>query len=310
MTNIVKILKKCLVILDDENAEYLEKIVKILKEKNSQTETLCEILLYLEEMYRIDGKKEEYEICKKNCEAYCNENPYYSNEFLIERIKNHISLFDYEEVKTLVEKIGTSTFEYKIKKAALYKQLSQHDIADKILSECSAELAQMKLSDEVYASYLGYLNLCYRVGKWNITEEYSDNNYYNNPYNTRRIIVEQRKKLEQIFFEKDRKKEESIVPFSLNSNKSITIVLGGENLYYIESFVFILGIDRLCLPIFSDQAKLLPRVNDEIMHSSKSVYWKMALAARTDQEKVINQIFTRKTILNISESEKNIFLKC
>lgn len=304
LTNIVKILKKCLVILDDENAEYLEKIVKILKEKNSQTETLCEILLYLEEMYRIDGKKEEYEICKKNCEAYCNENPYYSNEFLIERIKNHISLFDYEEVKTLVEKIGTSTFEYKIKKAALYKQLSQHDIADKILSECSAELAQMKLSDEVYASYLGYLNLCYRVGKWNITEEYSDNNYYNNPYNTRRIIVEQRKKLEQIFFEKDRKKEESIVPFSLNSNKSITIVLGGENLYYIESFVFILGIDRLCLPIFSDQAKLLPRVNDEIMHSSKSVYWKMALAARTDQEKVINQIFTRKTILNISESEK------
>ena len=86
--------------------------------------------------------------------------------------------------------------------------MSQNEIADEILSECSAELAQMKLSDEVYASYLGYLNLCHRSNSWEIKEKYSDNNYYNNPYNTRRIIVEQREKIEQIFFEKDRKKEE------------------------------------------------------------------------------------------------------
>ena len=116
----------------------------------------------------------------------------------------------------LIEKMETSTFEYKLKKAAFYKQLSKNDNADEILSECSAELAQMKLSDEIYASYLGYLNLCYRFGKWEIKEEYSDNKYYYNPYNSRRIIVEQQEKLEQIFFEKDRKKEEKIVPFSLN----------------------------------------------------------------------------------------------
>ena len=99
------------------------------------------------------------------------------------KIKNHISLFDYEEIKELIEKIESSTFENKIKKAALYKQLSQNEIADEILSECSAELAQMKLSDEVYASYLGYLNLCHRSNSWEIKEKYSDNNYYNNPYN-------------------------------------------------------------------------------------------------------------------------------
>ncbi|WRK55150.1 hypothetical protein SD457_10240 [Coprobacillaceae bacterium CR2/5/TPMF4] len=59
----------------------------------------------------------------------------------------------------------------------------------------------MKLSDEVYSSYLGYINLCHRAGNWKIIDVYSDNNYYNNPYNTRRIIVDQRMKLEQIFFE-------------------------------------------------------------------------------------------------------------
>lgn len=304
ISTIIKILRKCLVVLEDKNAEYLEKVTEILIEKNLQIETLCEVLLYLAEMYRIDGKKELYDACMERCEIYCNKIPYYKNEFLIEKMKNYISLFDYEEAKTLIEEIETPSFEYKVKKAALYKQLSKNDIADKILSECSAELAQMKLSDEIYASYLGYLNLCYRIGNWEITEKYSDNKYYDNSYNTRRIIVEQREKLKQDFFEKDRKKEERIVPFSLNSNKSVTVFYSGETACYKNSFVFILGIDKLCLPMFLDQARLLPRVYDEIMHSSEYVYWKLCLAIRTNQEKIINQIFTRKMLLNIDDSEK------
>lgn len=304
ISNIIKILRKCQVVLEDINAEYLEKVTERLIEKNSQIETLCEILLYLAEMYRIDGKKELYDACIERCEIYCDKISHYKKEFLIEKIKNCISLFDYEEAKELIEKIDTPSFEYKVKKAALYKQLSKNDIADKILSECSAELAQMKLSDEIYASYLGYLNLCYRIENWEIQEEYSDNKYYENSYNTRRIIVEKREKLEQAFFERDRKKEERIVPFKLNATKSVTVSYSEENTCYKNSFVFILAIDRLCLPIFSDQARLLPRVFDEIMSSSKFAYWKMSLAVRTNQEKVINQIFTRKTLLNISDSEK------
>lgn len=153
ISTIIKILRKCLVVLEDKNAEYLEKVTEMLIEKNSQIETLCEILLYLAEMYRIDGKKELYDACMEKCDIYCNEIPYYKNEFLIEKMKNYISLFNYEEAKLLIEEIETSSFEYKVKKAALYKQLSKNDIADKILNECSAELAQMKLSDEIYASY-------------------------------------------------------------------------------------------------------------------------------------------------------------
>ena len=60
----------------------------------------------------------------------------------------------------------------------------------------------MKLSDEIYASYLGYLNLCYRIGNWEIAEKYSDNNYYANSYNTRRIIVKQKRKIAASFLRK------------------------------------------------------------------------------------------------------------
>lgn len=94
------------------------------------------------------------------------------------------------------------------------------------------------------------------------------------------------------------------MPFSLNSNKSVTVFYSGETACYKNSFVFILGIDKLCLPMFLDQARLLPRVYDEIMHSSEYVYWKLSLAIRTNQEKIINQIFTRKMLLNIDDSEK------
>ena len=41
-------------------------------------------------MYRIDGKKEQYEICMEQCKIYCEKIPYYKNEFLVEKIKNHI----------------------------------------------------------------------------------------------------------------------------------------------------------------------------------------------------------------------------
>lgn len=303
LLKVIKILRKCLAILSDENAELLEKL--LVKEKDLHNDTLCEIYLYLAEMYRIDGKKEEFEKCIDRCEEYSLNISYYRNECIIERIKENISIFDYENALLLIDKIEPLTFELKVKKAALYKQLSKNEIAEKILSECSAELAQMKLSDEVYSSYLGYINLCHRAGNWKIIDEYSDNNYYNNPYNTRRIIVDQRMKLEQIFFEKERKKDEKVIPFGLNSSKSITMVFGGENVSLINSFVFILGIDRLCLPIFSDQSKLLPRVNEEIMQTSANVYWKLSLAARTDQEKIIDQIFTRKIMLNLTELDKN-----
>ena len=38
--SIIKILRKCLVVLEDKNAEYLERIAEILIEKNIKIETL------------------------------------------------------------------------------------------------------------------------------------------------------------------------------------------------------------------------------------------------------------------------------
>lgn len=304
LKSIIRVLRKCLIILEDKSAIKLEELCRSYDEKGIYSEVISEISLYLMEMYRIDGRKDEYNFCVNRLKKYLTESAYYYNEYLIEEIKNSIAEFDYMKAKELLEKMQPTTFEYKVKKAGFYKQLSQPVAANQILNELSAELAQMRLSDEVYASYLGYLNLCYRIDHWNIDDEYSDVNYHTNPYNTRQIIVKQREKLEQDFFEKERKKEETPLPFNLNSSKSIVRYFNVPSIIYGKPFVFIVGIDHLCLPLFSDQKKLLPRVIDEIIETSESSYWKMSLAVRSNNEKVINQIFTRKTISKMGNIDK------
>ena len=311
ISNVIIILRKCSVVLDDASADFLEEICKNLEETSALPDnilkSIIEIDLYLLEMYRIDGRKSDYENKMHQFEEHVNRIPWYKNEMLIEKIKSEIEDFRYEEAKLLITKIEENSFEYKVKKAGLYKQLSEDDIANKILNECSAELAQMKLSDDIYSSYLGYLNLCYRVGRWNIPNEYSDLNYYENEYNTRRIIVRQREELGQDYFKSDCTEERNL-PFNLNTGKSITYTICSSDAVYKKCFCFLITLDKLCLPLFSDQIELLPRVINKIIDSSKCKYWKMSLVIRANNDKIVNQMFTRKAIQAISKDEiKNLF---
>jgi len=299
IANIVKILRKCSIVLEDRNAECLEKICEHFNDittiECNEQEALIEIGLYLAEMYRIDSKRSEYEKKIVLLEKLVAKMSIHKNELLIEKIKDRIDNFDYEQAKNLVDEIEESSFDHKIKKAGFYKQLSEFELADKVLSECSLELAQMKISEDVYASYLGYLNLCYRVNKWSISDEFSDENYLDNPYNTRQIIIKQRDDLSQVFFRDACKEDERILPFDLNTGKNINPIIE-ERQAYAKSFCYIVTLDKLCLPLFGDLARLLPRSYKEIMDSSSCKRWKLSLIARSNNEKLIDQIFTRETL--------------
>lgn len=304
----IRILRKCAVVLDDDSASCLEEICERYNSidalTNDKLDALIEIGLYLAEMYRIDSKRSEYEEKLLSLEELVDKIPWHKNELLIEKIKYKIETFEYEQAKALVDEIEENSFEYKIKKAGFYKQLSEYEHADKILSECSAELAQMKISEDVYASYLGYLNLCYRINRWNISDEYSDENYFKNPYNTRQIIIKQRDNLSQVFFKDDCKEEERILPFNLNTGKNTIHTIGVKEAYR-KSFSYLITLDKLCLPLFSDLAAILPRVFKEVIDSSRYIQWKLSLIARSDNDKLINQIFTRETLGVTSKEERD-----
>lgn len=311
ISKVIKILRKCSVALyDDSSIEILEQICKTPEAAsnldNNILKSIIEINLYLLEMYRINGRKSDYKEKMCQLEEFVDNAPWYKNEVVIEKIKSKIESFRYEEAKHLIDKIEESSFEYKIKKAGFYKQLSEATMADGILNKCSAELAQMKLSDDIYSSYLGYLNLCYRVGSWAIPNEYSDLNYYENEYNTRRIMVKQREVLSQDFFKRDYEEEKNI-PFNINTGSTTHTILSSDNLYK-KCFCFLITLDKLCLPLFSDQIELLPSVINKLINYSDSKYWIISFIIRANNEKVIEQMFTRKAIQTIFKGEgKQLF---
>lgn len=301
IADIIKILRKCSVVLGEENAEGLEEICESYQDvaavADNKLDALVEINLYLAEMYRINGQKTEYEKKISLLETLVSRAMCHKNELLIEKIKYKIEYFEYEAAKKLVEEVEESGFEYKVKKAGFYKQLSEYELADRILSKCSAELAQMKIPKDIYASYLEYLNLCHRAGRWSIADEYSDAEYLENPYNTRQIIIKKREVLSRTFFQDDCKESSRILPFNLNTGKSITIThYNGIKDACARSFSYLIMLDKLCLPLFGDLADLLPRVFNEVIAVSGCTYWRLSLIARSNNDKLINQIFTREII--------------
>lgn len=308
IADIIKILRKCSIALERVDAECLEEICgsscDITVIKKDELDALIEICLYLAEMYRLDNSKAEYEEKILLLEKLVGKMPWYKNELIIEKTKNKIERFEYEKARALVEEIEENSFEYKIKKAGFCKQLSEYELADRILGECSSELAQMKIPEDVYASYLGYLNLCYRVNKYVDSDEFSDADYFENTYNTRQILIKQRDDLSQKFFEMDRKEDERILPFNLNTGKNIIYSIGSRGVYR-KGLRYLVTLDKLCLPLFRDLGSLLPRVYNEVMESNICSQWKMSFIARSNNDKLIEQIFTRETIGAVCKDDVN-----
>lgn len=308
IADIIKILRKCSIALERVDAECLEEICgrscDITVIKKDKLDVLTEICLYLAEMYRLDSSKAEYEEKILLLEKLVGKVPWYKNELIIEKTKNKIERFEYEKARALVEEIEEHSFEYKVKKAGFYKQLSEYELADKILGECSSELAQMKIPEDVYASYLGYLNLCYRVNKYVDSDEFSDADYFENPYNTRQILIKQRDDLSQKFFEMDRKEDERTLPFNLNTGKNIIYSIGSRE-GHRKGMRYLVTLDKLCLPLFRDLGSLLPRVYNEVMESNICSQWKMSFIARSNNDKLIEQIFTRETIGAVCKDDVN-----
>lgn len=305
ISNIIKILRKCLVILEDMSAEKLENICTEFCDINVISDTdlegLIEINLYLLEMYRIDSREEDYKKKIRLLEKIIERVPWHRKELCLEKIKKLIEEFKYDEAKHLTDEFEANTWEDKIKKAGIYKQLSEYELADQILSECSSELAQMRLPEDIYLSYIGYLNLCHRAERWRILPEYSDSDYYKK-YNTRYIIINLKADLSEEFFRKDNEAEE-VMPFSLNSEKKVTYIVRGEDKLCKKCFNFMLALDRLYLPLFRDQIDILPRVIEKTIKSSQYTYWKLSLGVRCDNENVLDRIFTREILSGISSDE-------
>lgn len=290
----------CLIPLYDNQADQLKAICKSVKERDLDVklEWRLQIDLYLLQMYRIDGDEEKYQQIITVCEKYLDQLPD-SNKaaYWIELAKHAAAMFDIEKMKCTLDKIAHTNIKNEIAKAGLYIQIGERDLSEKILKECLDELRKKRLDASHNASYKSYLSLCYAAsGNWMRKDnDYSDSEYKDNEFQTRAIILDLENQLREEILNSTVKDDTQANVFEVNRNRGNSITFGQSRLQRL-SFEFILMLDMLCLPIFTDQSILLPTAMEKILHTSNNIYWKFSFMIQSNNKNGIERILSRRGI--------------
>jgi hypothetical protein len=303
--NVTTILHKTNCILDDSGAILLENILddndfnNMINNYNTDNLIIWFMIsLYLLEMYRIDHEIKKYDLLKDKIDKFYEVLPNnLINEYMIENCKYYLSNLDYDNANLFVERIRSTSYDILIKKAALYSYLKKEDKTVEILNETLAKIVQQKLSENVLASILGYINLCSRTIRISGNNDlFSDDKYFNNQYNTRHIVINAQNQVLRKLYEKENAKNNITPKFNPNTYK---ITLYTDNSSIIQySFTYLLLLDKLCLPALMDQKKVIKSCLINIIGTSKNEFWKWTKIINICDSKLIDTFFTREKIAN------------
>lgn len=257
------------------------------------------IMLLLLKMYRIDGDYDNYtsvETVVKNKIDFISSSA--RDEFYIEFAKYYLSILKLEESNRYVQAISSTSNEIvRIKKASLLVQMNKPNEAVEILKQTKGLLSQKRFSDKKTSSLLGYINLVYRSTPFYINEEFSDEMYYNNEYNCRRVINEMQTSLISTIFQEQVIISTRSITFNPNSyRKTVSVGKQLEDKAVDKSFNYILLNDQLCLCHYGNQKEATIQALDRIINTSVNPLWKWNRVFLMADVKTYETYFTRKSI--------------
>jgi hypothetical protein len=311
LSKMVYLLRRGYIILEDFEAMKIQTLLDIIPEEELKTEkalvsSWSEVALYLLEMYRIDGRNEDYEALLTRVENMTLKLDGYTKEELqIEKCKFLISKFDYVEAAKEVEIINHHVaLDIQLKKVFLYKQIGEDEKGKALLRQASALLSQKKYSENKTASLRGFLNLCARslingLGE-KIDDSFTDKEYNLNAYNVRNIYNQIKNEVSNSLLLAHTESRGEIPGFNPGTCK----VTYGTTSKIKRNAVsnplkYIMFQDLLCLPnTFSDHNDILTLALKEILHTSQSPTWKWSAIICTNDSKIINSFFTRERIIS------------
>ncbi|AFA47247.1 SIR2 family NAD-dependent protein deacylase [Acetobacterium woodii] len=307
MGNATTILRKLYVPLYNVQASKIEELLSSfpynsLNKKNGEQSNWFELSMYLAEMYRLDGKIEEYnKITNKIEEIKDSLDGEQTAKYCIEICMSFLSRFDYNNALKQLEKIGENiTYEIQIKKACLLNWLGEEKKASELLKKCSASLAQTTYSENKSTLLISYLYMCsytterrlHITGFWE--HEFSDNKY-----NSKKILNDIKLSLTSNLLHAQNKRETIERTFNPNAQTQhfgTTPIEIRESLS--DSFRYLLFQDNLCLRLQnSDEKEMIAKAATEIVWTSENPLWKWSFIIRTNDEKVVKNYFTRELIV-------------
>lgn len=292
-----RILKKCNHPLYDNVANKLRIIVD---DASIDGNMKSDIILYLLQMYRIDGRFEDYLQVKNNIVVSLVDGIRKKNEYWIEYVKYHMCILDINRAYECLEKIEISSYdEFALKKASLLNQLNKRKEAKELITSTVAFVSQQKYSENRNASLIGYANLVARAS-WTIfdgQELFSDSLYEDNQFNCRKVVIKSKELIIETIFENQRPQNRRINSFNPNTYTiNYTIGNTGESKKAEESLKYLLLQDLLCIDIYRDHKNATDAAIKNIDNSSCSPLWRWYKILKTNDKNIYNLYFTRERI--------------
>ncbi len=291
------ILYHCHKTLYDSEAEIIDKILI------SSNILYNYMAIYLLQMYRVDGKYEEYSRIKKIIEEKLDGiEDVIKNEYYLDFAKYYLSLFEVNQAVRFIKKISeTSNEVQQIKKASLLIEVNKATEAVEILKRIKSTIMQKKYSETKISSLLGYINLVYRAAAIVMPDsEFSDDEYNASRYNCRIILIKMQEELIKTAFEEEIKESKKSITFRPNTKRT-TITYGkqiGDDTRDI-SFNYVLLNDLLCLCQYSDHKDAYTTAVNQIVPTSPCPLWKwyrvFMMADLKSYEYYFNRVLIYKT---------------
>ncbi|MFO7525650.1 MAG: hypothetical protein R6W68_09365 [Ignavibacteriaceae bacterium] len=315
LSKIVYLLRKSYTILEDPDANKIANLitsieVEKLRNDKALLASWVDLSLYLLEMYRVDGRNEDYiELLTKIEKETVTLDGYTKEELQIEKCKFLIASFEYSKAAEEIQKINHSVaLDVQLKKIFLYKQIGEEEKGKDLLRNASAFLAQKKYAENKAASLRGYLNLCARSIMSGLRESYddsfSDEEYYSNSYNVRNIYNQIKNDVSNSLLLAHNESRGENPGFNPGTYKvTYGTATRKEQDAVTHPLKYVMFQDLLCLPnTFSDHKDILALALKGIIQTSENPIWKWSSLIRTNDSNIINSFFKRELILS---SEKD-----
>lgn len=311
LSKIVYLLRRSYSILEDSEANKVKSLIDTFNEEKLRNEkgllaSWVDVALYLLEMYRIDGRDQDYNnLLSKIEKASSNLDGYSKEELQIEKCKFLIASFNYTQAAEEIEKINHGVaLDIQLKKVFLYKQMGEDEKGKDLLRKASAVLAQKKYSENKTASLKGYLNLCARSLMSGISESFddsfSDKEYYSNSYNVRNIYNQIKNDVSNsllLAYNESRGEKPGFNPGTYKVRYGTAT--RKEQDAVSKPLKYVMFQDLLCLPnTFSDHKEILALALKGIIPTSPIPTWKWSSIIRTNDKNIINTFFTRELIVS------------
>ncbi|TGA98257.1 SIR2 family protein [Sporolactobacillus shoreae] len=296
----------CLLPFTNKQITQLEELINHINDSkendNEASNTWAELCLSLCLNYRQNNLRDRYIRLMDKLEHKLNEfNEEVSMRFFLEKSIFALQSFDYIESLKWIRRIGsTSPIVIRIKKCCILSQLGLEKDAKQNLKEISMDVAQQFMPKEVYASLIGYINLCYRsLGIWenNEFDIFSDNESLDSKYNTRNIL----NGMQEILFSKlqDAEGKDKKITKSFSPNTFVHhFGTGSKEVTEARtaSFQYLNLIDSLCLPVFGDHKSSIFGAIQHILENIKCPYWEWFYIIQFHDKDYYDRFFTRSYV--------------